>query len=76
MTNESKTAADDEFWEGIWWVPDGTGNVRNATPKECAAEIKRLRAACLEWQRTCFEWAKQAVRQEQSAMVTPTDFVE
>lgn len=50
MTNESKTAADDEFWEGIWWVPDGTGNVRNATPKECAAEIKRLRAACLEWQ--------------------------
>lgn len=40
--------ATDEFWEGIWWVPDGTGNVRNATPGECATEIQRLRAALAE----------------------------
>lgn len=33
----------DEFWQGIWWVPDVAGKVRNATPSECAAEIMRLR---------------------------------
>lgn len=33
----------DEFLYGIWWVPDGTGGLRNASPMECAAEIKRLR---------------------------------
>jgi hypothetical protein len=32
-----------EFWGEIWWVPNGAGKVRNATPKECAEEIKRLR---------------------------------
>jgi hypothetical protein len=38
----------DEFMGGIWWVPaDNTascsGIVRNASPKECADEIMRLR---------------------------------
>jgi hypothetical protein len=36
---------DDEFRGGIWWIPDGAGTLRNATPRECAAEIKRARAA-------------------------------
>lgn len=44
---ESKTTAADEFWGGIWWVPDGTGSLRNATPGECAHEIQRARAAIL-----------------------------
>ena len=47
--------ADDEFWEGIWWVPDGTGKVRNATPGECAAEIKRLRGVIMSVQRSSFD---------------------
>lgn len=41
---DPQATAFDEFWEGIWWVPDVAGKVRNATPGECAAEIKRLRA--------------------------------
>jgi hypothetical protein len=35
----------DEFTGGIWWVPaDKPGIVRNASPKECADEIMRLRS--------------------------------
>ena len=35
----------DEFMAGIWWVPaDKQGIVRNASPKECADEIMRLRS--------------------------------
>ena len=39
----STTTEFGEFWGGLWWVPDGAGKVRNATPGECAEEIKRLR---------------------------------
>lgn len=34
---------EDEFYGGIWWVPEGKG-MRNASPGECAREIQRLRA--------------------------------
>lgn len=34
---------DDEFKFGIWWKPDSAGGFRNASPRECAAEILRLR---------------------------------
>lgn len=45
MSDPTSKTTDDEFYGGIWWVPDGAGGgVRNATPGECAAEIKRLRA--------------------------------
>ncbi len=40
---------EDEFYGGIWWVrvaPDC--GLRSASPGECAAEIKRLRAALME----------------------------
>ena len=40
---DSNTTETDEFWHGVWWVPDSDGGVRNATPGECAEEIKRLR---------------------------------
>lgn len=40
----SQTTEPDEFWNGIWWLPDGHGRLRNASVKECADEIKRLRA--------------------------------
>ena len=43
MSDCDKMTAD-EFYGGIWWVLDGSGKVRNATPGECAAEIQRLRA--------------------------------
>lgn len=45
----TETTGADEFWEGIWWVQDGTGKVRNATAGECAAEIARLRATVETW---------------------------
>lgn len=45
MTDSTSQTTDDEFWGGIWWVPDGTGSLRNATPGECATEIQRARAA-------------------------------
>ena len=37
----------DEFYAGVWWVPDGSplGSLRSATLSECAAEIIRLREA-------------------------------
>jgi hypothetical protein len=35
---------DDEFQQGIWWVPIAKIEMHAATPKQCAAEIKRLRA--------------------------------
>lgn len=34
----------DQFCGDIYWVKEPTGGLRNATPGECAAEIKRLRA--------------------------------
>lgn len=46
VSDGSKTTAD-EFYGGIWWVPDGAGKLRNATPGECAHEIQRERAAIL-----------------------------
>lgn len=45
--DQNRTTGDkpvpDEFWNGLWWVPDGVGRFRNASPRECAAEIMRLR---------------------------------
>ena len=38
------TAAEDEFWHGIWWLPDFHGGLRSAETREYVAEIKRLRA--------------------------------
>jgi hypothetical protein len=35
---------DDEFWHGLWWVPDAGGGLRTAKQSECTTEIKRLRA--------------------------------
>jgi hypothetical protein len=35
---------EDLFAMGLWWVPDGD-RLRNATPGECCAEIKRLTSA-------------------------------
>lgn len=40
---KSKTTEDDEFLHGIWWVSDGARGLRNASPMECATEIRRLR---------------------------------
>jgi hypothetical protein len=34
----------DEFFKGIWWVPNESGGLRTATLGECAKEIQRLRA--------------------------------
>jgi hypothetical protein len=36
--------SDDEFRDGILWVPMGDGRLRDACLSECAAEIQRLRA--------------------------------
>jgi hypothetical protein len=38
-------ATTDEFWCGVWWVPDEArpGHLRSATPGECVTEIMRLR---------------------------------
>jgi hypothetical protein len=35
---------DDEFRDGIWWVPMGDGRLRDACLSECATEIQRMRA--------------------------------
>ncbi len=43
-TTSGHPSEDDEFFHGIWWVPDGPGMLRDARLSECATEIKRLRA--------------------------------
>jgi hypothetical protein len=43
-----RSTTSDEFWQGLWWLPDGAGRLRNASPAECATEIQRLRACLAE----------------------------
>jgi hypothetical protein len=35
---------EEEFKFGIWWRPNRVGGLRDASPTECAAEIRRLRS--------------------------------
>ena len=55
-----KTTEDDEFLYGIWWVSDGAHGLRDASPSECATEIKRLRAENAELRAAMNRWQARA----------------
>ena len=57
---DNQTTEDDEFLHGIWWVSDGERGLRNASPMECATEIKRLRAENAELLAAMNRWQARA----------------
>ena len=44
MKSLPKPESEDEFFGGVWWVPDGAGGVRSASPGECALALRQARA--------------------------------